>query len=437
MVLPPRKLKAVYREIGALKPYHQNARTHSPKQIRQIAKSIEQFGFNNPILIDEKNGIVAGHGRLEAAKLLKLTEVPTIQLSHLTPELARAYMLADNRIAEESGWDKGILTIEFQGLADLDLGFDLDTTGFEMAEIDLLIDGEEADTSDPADEVPELEEKAITQFGDIWQLGENRLLCADALEAESYQALMQDEKADMVFTDPPYNVAIDKHVCGNGKIKHREFAMASGEMSESQFVDFLHTSCSNLRDYSRDGSLHYICMDWRHIYELLQAAKPVYHSLHNICVWNKDNGGMGSMYRSKHEFVVVFKHGNEPHLNNIELGKHGRYRTNVWDYAGVNSFAGNQSDLAMHPTVKPVRMVADAIKDCTKRGQLVLDPFAGSGTTLIAAEKSGRIARCIELDPLYCDTIIRRWQDYTGQEVAHVNSDKTFNQLNEMEADNE
>lgn len=239
---------------------------------------------------------------------------------------------------------------------------------------------------------------------------------------------MIDKKAHAIFTDPPYNVPIAGHVCGLGNIKHREFAMASGEMSEDEFIAFLLTFIQHVIAYSQNGSLHYICMDWRHTRELLIAGHQLYTELKNICIWNKDNGGMGALYRSKHEFVAVFKHGTKPHINNIELGKHGRYRTNVWDYAGVNTMRqGRMEDLAMHPTVKPVRMVADAIKDCTKRDQIILDPFAGSGTTLIAAEQSGRVARCMELDPLYCDTIIHRWQRYTGKQAVHAETGITFN----------
>ncbi len=416
--------------ITHLTPYQNNARTHSAKQIRQIAKSIETFGFTNPVLIDGDNRIVAGHGRVEAAKLLGLTEVPTLRLDSLTEAQIRAYIIADNKIAENAGWDKSILAIEVQYLSTLNPDFDLDIIGFEMAEIDLLIDGDPETAADPADDVPEpAEGNPVTQLGDIWHCGKHRLLCGNAVQVESYTALMGEDKAHAIFTDPPYNVKINGHVCGLGRVKHPEFVMGSGEMSGAQQIDFLKTVGLHLTAYSHDGSLHFICMDWRHILELLTAGKAAYTELKNICVWNKDNGGMGSLYRSKHEFVAVFKHGTKPHLNNIELGKHGRYRTNVWDYAGVNTIRKDRmAELAMHPTVKPVRMVADAIKDCTKRGQIVLDPFAGSGTTLIAAEQTGRIARCMELDPIYCDTILRRWQQLTGQEATHVATGLTFAQ---------
>lgn len=403
----------------SLRPYDRNARRHSAKQIQQIANSIKRFGFLNPILVDADNQIVAGHGRVEAAKKLGISQVPTISIEHLTSDELRAYTLADNKIAENAGWDLDILAIELQHLSTV-IDLDISLTGFEMAEIDLIIGDAEKTVEQPEDDLPVVKKWAVTQLGDIWQLGDHRLVCGDALDPDTFQNLMVGEHAAMVFTDPPYNVPVHGHVCGLGAIKHREFAMGTGEMNEAEFIAFLKTVCDNLSNFSADGSLHYICMDWRHIFELLSAGREIYSDLKNICVWNKDNAGMGSLYRSKHEFVAVFKHGRSPHINNIELGKHGRYRTNVWDYAGINTMRkGRMEDLAMHPTVKPTAMVSDAIMDSTNRGQIVLDPFAGSGTTLIAAEKTGRIARCIELDALYCDLIIRRWEKLTGYEAIH------------------
>ncbi len=359
--------------------------------------------------------------------------MPTLRIDHLTDDQIRAYIIADNKIAANARWDHEILATELEYLVST-IDLDIDVTGFEMAEIDIIIDEARQTKNDSADDIPDPKSNvsAITQPGDVWQLGVHRLICGDALQQDTYQALMGTEKASMVFTDPPYNVPVDGHVCGLGKIKHREFAMGIGEMNEEQFKTFLQTTCQNIIAFSNDGSLHYLCMDWRHIYELLAAGR-IYTELKNICVWNKDNAGMGSLYRSKHELVAVFKHGAKPHTNNIELGKHGRYRTNVWDYAGVNSMRkGRIDDLTMHPTVKPVAMVADAIMDSTKRQQIVLDPFAGSGTTLIAAEKTGRLARCIELDPHYCDVIIRRWQAFTGLHAVHAASRNTFNNHKEQ-----
>jgi DNA modification methylase len=334
---------------------------------------------------------------------------------------------ADNRLAELAGWDEALLAIELKYLTEID--FTVELTGFVTAEIDLVIGGQERQTKpDPADEVaePDRNRPTVVRPGDLWLLGQHRLLCGDARDPACFAALMDGKQARMVFTDPPYNVRIDGHVCGLGKIKHAEFAMASGEMSEGEFTAFLKTVLANLARHSLDGALHYVCMDFRHLFELLSAGREVYTQLKNICVWNKDNGGMGSFYRSKHEFVCVFKVGDAPHVNNIELGRYGRYRTNVWDYAGVNTLKANRLDeLAMHPTVKPMALVADAIKDCTQRGDLVLDAFAGSGTILIAAESTGRVANALELDPGYVEVAITRWETLTGKSAVHAESGLT------------
>lgn len=404
-------LKIEHRPPGDLKPYARNARTHSPKQIAEIAASITAFGFNNPILVDKDNGIVAGHGRVEAAKLLGLVSVPTIRLEHLTEAQKRAYILADNKLAEKADWDREILAIELQNLMELDLDFDISATGFELPEIDVLIDELNAPPAkaDPADEVPRVEGPPVTRLGDIWQIGPHRLICGDSTTPETYGSLLAGEKAQLVFTDPPYNVPIEGHVSGLGAVKHREFAMASGEMTEAEFAAFLAKVFDNLIEVSVDGAIHFICMDWRHIGEVMAAARGRYADFKNLCVWAKTNGGMGSLYRSQHELVFVFKAGTAPHINNVELGKHGRYRTNVWTYAAANAFGVTRDeDLASHPTVKPVALVADAILDCSTRRSMVLDAFAGSGTTLVAAHKTGRRGYGIELDPLYCDVILKR-----------------------------
>src|SRR5262245_7242908 len=362
--------------ISELRPHPNNARTHSTKQIRQIARSIKQFGFCNPVLVDDAKQIIAGHGRVEAAKLLGIDAVPTCRLSHLSEADKRAYVLADNKLAEKAGWDRELLAIELQGLIELDV--DIELTGFEMAEIDLILEeAREASgaASEPEDVVPELPSgPAVTQTGDLWLLGSHRLLCGDARDKAAYDQLLAGAKAEFVFTDPPYNVAIDGHVCGLGRVRHRDFAMGCGEMSEAEFTAFLKTVFALLAETSVDGSIHQICMDWRHIGEMLAAGRAVYTELKNLCVWNKTNAGMGSFYRSKHELVFVWKSGIAAHTNNFEFGQHGRYRTNVWDYPGVNTMRqGRLEELAMHPTVKPVALVADAIKDCSRRGGVVLD----------------------------------------------------------------
>ena len=414
------RLTVVSRPLAELKPYPKNARTHSKKQIKQIAASIERFGWTNPVLVDADGRIVAGHGRVAAARLLGLAEVPTITLEDLTEAQVRAYVLADNKLAENAGWDNEILAIELQAL--VELNFDVELTGFETAEVDLLIEGLEASGSeDTADHLPATAAgPAVSRPGDLWRLGRHRLLCGDATRSEPYARLLAGEKAQMVFTDPPYNVPVDGHVCGLGAVCHGDFAMASGEMSEAQFTAFLEGVFSHLAANTQDGAIHFVCMDWRHLFEVMAAGRAVYSELKNLCVWNKTNGGMGSLYRSKHELVLVFKNGTAPHINTVELGRHGRYRTNVWDYAGINSFAeGRLDQLAMHPTVKPVALVADAIKDCSRRGGVVLDAFGGSGTTLIAAERTGRCGRLIEMDPAYVDTAIARFEDLTGEIAVH------------------
>ena len=398
--------------LSVLRPYARNARTHSPKQIAQIAASICEFGFNNPVLIDRDGEIIAGHGRVAAAKKIGLETVPCVRLEHLSEAQKRAYILADNRLAEKAGWDREILAIELQHLTEIDVDFDVTVTGFEMAEVDLLLGaGDKPDAkSDPADTVPTVADgPAVTRSGDVWQIGRHRLICGDALAPETYTQLLAGEQAEMIFTDPPYNVKIDGHVSGLGAAKHREFAFASGEMTEDEFTRFLARVFVNLANAAADGAIHFVCMDWRHQGEVLAAARGTYSELKNLCVWAKTNGGMGSLYRSQHELVFVFKSGRAPHINNVELGKHGRYRTNVWSYAGANAFSATRDDdLAMHPTVKPVALVADAILDCSKRKGLVLDAFGGSGTTLVAAERTGRRGAAIEIDPHYCDVIVRR-----------------------------
>jgi DNA modification methylase len=422
-------LTVSYRAIDELRPSPRNARTHSDKQIQKLAASIRQFGFVNPLLIDDGGAVVAGHGRLAAAKLLGMTEVPTILLSHLSDEQKRAYRIADNRIAELAGWDEELLAIELKELSDLDLSFEVEITGFEIAEIDALIDPDDgAGSNDPADEGLEPEGPAVTRLGDLWELGPHRLLCADARDSASYEALLNGEKAQLVVTDPPFNVKIDGNVCGKGR--HREFVMASGEMSKAEFIGFLRQVFTNLAAASIDGALHYVYMDWRHMQELLAAGHEVYTELKQLCVWAKDNGGMGSFYRSQHELCFVFKNGSAPHINNFGLGETGRYRTNVWRYAGVNSLKRDRQDeLAMHPTVKPWAMIGDICKDSSKRAGIILDAFGGSGTTLIAAQKTGRRGYLLELDCLYVDMAIRRWQKLFGKPARNAATGLTFDEL--------
>ena len=435
--MPASQLKVTYEEIQNLVPYARNARVHSKHQIRQIAGSIRTFGFTNPVLVNRSKMVIAGHGRIEAAKLLGMSSVPTICLENLTEDQIRTYILADNRLAEKSGCDDSILAIELQHLISVDLGFDIAITGFEVGEIDLIL--QEAAGKEEQEEPVEITPgPAVTKRGDIWLLGNHRLICGDALEESTYFALMNGKRADVVFADPPYNVKIDGNVCGKGAIHHREFAMASGEMSESEFFDFLCRALALLEGHSRDGSIHFICMDWRHAAEVLLAGKKAYDTLLNLCVWTKNNGGMGSFYRSQHELIFAFRKGKEPHRNNIQLGKFGRNRTNVWSYPGVNTLsksAGEGNLLALHPTVKPVAMIADAILDCSARGDIVLDSFSGVGSTILAAEKVGRVCYAIEIDPLYVDATVKRWEKHTGQKAFCATTGECFDQVEVLNAE--
>ena len=403
-------------------PWAKNARAHSKKQIRQIADSIESFGFTNPVLVDENRIILAGHGRVAAARLLGMGHVPCLRLDHMSEDEKRAYVLADNKLALNAGWDEDLLASELGALLSTDLDFDVALTGFSIPEIDNLMDAvAPQEPDDPEDEALPGEVPARVQLGDIWQLGEHRLICGDALDPKVAECLMDGESARMVFSDPPYNVPIDGHVGNSGKIKHREFAMASGEMSSAEFTEFLNTAFTNLADHSVDGSIHYLCMDWRHMNEMLAAGQGAYEELKNLIVWIKDNGGMGTFYRSRHELIFAFKKGRAPHINTFELGQHGRYRTNVWQYKGVNTMRGGRMDeLALHPTVKPVQMIADAIRDVSGRGDIVLDLFGGSGSTLIAAAKTGRRGYLCELDPIYCDRIIARWEAFAKDDAERL-----------------
>jgi DNA modification methylase len=431
-ILAMHNLSIQYVSPDRLRPYAGNARAHSRKQLKLIADSIERFGFTNPILVTDDFEVIAGHGRLQAAKSLGLQRIPVVPLSSLSEADKKALIIADNRIAELSNWDRDMLAIEYQGLHDLQFE-DIEVTGFSLGEIDTILDEaseKKAVGPGPEDSVPPVAAAPVTRPGDLWILGSHRLLCGDARSNSDYAKLLDGESADLVLTDPPFNVRVDGNISGLGKVRHQEFAMASGEMSEAEFTAFLSTFLGRAKAHSADGAIVFVFMDWRHLFELTCAAREHELALKNLIVWAKDNAGMGTFYRSRHELVFVFKSGDAAHTNTFELGQHGRYRTNVWEYAGVNTFrAGRMDELAMHPTVKPVAMLADAIRDVTKRSAIVLDPFAGSGSTLIAAEKTGRQARCIEFEPKYCDVIVRRWQAYTGKAANFEGIGLTFEDL--------
>ncbi|MBQ8677110.1 MAG: site-specific DNA-methyltransferase [Alphaproteobacteria bacterium] len=425
-------LTVEYTDLNILKAYTNNAKIHNEKQLQALSASIKQFGFNNPILIDENSEIIAGHGRYEAAKIIGLTEVPIIRLSHLSEAQKRAYRLADNKINELGGWNEDTLKLELAELETLCDDFDITITGFDTVELDVLLDDSEKEhkTSETLNTEPYVpENEIVTNSGDVWVLGKHRIICGNSLEEETFSKLMNGKKANMVLQDPPFNVKIQGHVGGSGKIKHKEFAFASGEMNDKEFTTFLENNFKLCASYTKRGSLHFNFMDWRHASHILGAAQKVFTSFINLCVWDKGTGGMGSLYRSQHELCFIFKNGKESHINNVELGKNGRYRTNIWHYTGVNSFGRHKKDLKMHPTVKPVEMLYDAILDVTNRGDLILDTFLGSGSTLIAAEKAHRICYGIEFEPLYVDTAIRRFQELFNTEAIRESDGKRYNEL--------
>lgn len=422
-----------YVAYAALVPDPRNTRKHPKAQLVKLEASIREFGLNAPILIDEENNVIAGHARLLVAEALGIGSIPCVRITDLSAAQKRALSIADNRIAEQAEWDPEALKAEFAALCAME--FPVELTGFATAEIDIILDTPlmvAPSAADPADVFapPDRNASAVSRPGDGWLLGNHRLYCGDSLVAQPYDEVLGEHRAAMVITDPPFNVPIQGHVSGLGKATHREFAMASGEMSPEEFTDFVRTGMNLMVRFSADGSLHFIFMDWRHAGEITAAGASAYSEFKALCVWNKNNGGMDSLYRSKHELVFVYKNGSAPHCNNVQLGKHGRYRTNVWDYAGVNTFGRNRdADLAAHPTVKPVGLVADAIRDCSKRGDVILDPFAGSGTILLAAERTGRKAAAIELDPHYVDTAINRWQEATGAQATLASTGQTFTQV--------
>jgi DNA modification methylase len=425
----PREIKLV--SVSKLHRNQRNCRTHSKKQVRQIAASIRRFGWTYPILTDENYIILAGHGRYDAALQLGFSEVPIIVLYGLKNAEKRALALADNQLATRSGWNRQLLADELGDLARLlpECDLSLEITGFEAAEIDSLLGDLVDPERDPADELPSPTKTAISKIGDLWELGDHKLLCGDSQSAEAVQRLMGTASATMVITDPPFNLPI-RRVQGRGRIKHADFAQGAGEMSRSQFIDFLRIALSLAAKHSVNGAIHFVFIDWRHIHQLLEAGSAAYAELKNIVVWAKTNAGQGSFYRSQHEFICVYRSGEEPHINNIELGRHGRNRSNVWTYPGVNSFrAGRLDDLAMHPTVKPVALVADAMRDCSRRGDIVLDPFLGSGSTIIGAERVGRRGYGLEIDPAYVDVIVRRWQTYTGRDAILTDTGQTFEEV--------
>jgi DNA modification methylase len=429
------RVGVTYQLISDLKFSPRNPRVHSRKQLRQIARSIETFDFIVPVLVDADLRVIAGHGRILACQQLGWREVPTIRLEHLTENQLLAFMIADNRLTENSIWDDDLLAQQLKELSELDLEFSVEVTGFDMGEIDVRIEalnfdanyGENADDAySVATNAP-----AVSCAGDHWRLGNHHVLCGNALVEASFIMLLGEQKAAMVFTDPPYNLRIEGNVSGFGANHHPEFAMASGEMSAEEFTAFLSKVCAMLSRYGAVGSVQFYCMDRRHMVELHDAARGAQLELLNVCIWAKATAGMGSLYRSQHELIFVYRNGHGRHRNNVQLGSFGRNRSNLWTYPGaIGLRSSDEGNLVrLHPTVKPVALIADAIKDVSARGDTVLDPFLGSGSTLIAAERVGRKCLGMEIEPLYVDTIIRRWQACTSEDAIHASSGRSFNEL--------
>ena len=430
------QLQVQYLPTSLLRPDSGNARKHSQRQLVRLKAIVAEFGFTNPILIDEDSMVIAGHARLEVAQMLGMNTVPCLRLEHLSASQKTALALADNKLGDMSEFDPQKLATQLAQLCSID--FNVELTGFETAEADILLEMPGFGIADPNDSIaePDRDASPISQAGDLWQLGQHRLLVGNSLEAESYERVLDGQLADMAFVDSPYNVPIAGHVSGNSKFA--EFAMASGEMSRVEFTAFLTTYMTNLVNFSKNGSIHFNCIDWRHLQEMIAAGDAAYTEFKALCVWEKSNGGLGSLYRSKHELILVYKNGTAPHVNNVNLGRDGRYRTNCWHYPGATSFrAGRDEDLAAHPTIKPLSLVADAIRDCSKRGALVIDPFVGSGTTILAAERTGRRAAGIEIDPGYADVAVRRWQAMSGAKAVRAGDGQMFDEIEAARSDGE
>ncbi|MBL8575599.1 MAG: DNA methylase N-4 [Mesorhizobium sp.] len=415
-----------YLPIAKLKDPARKTRTPSDTQIEQLAVGIGIFGFNSVVVVDGDDRIVCGYARVQAAKKAGMISVPVMRITHLSKAMLKAFRIFDNKISESAGWDAEQLALEFEEILQIHPDFTLELTGFSLPEIDIILNPET--NVDAADEDGiEPNTIAVSRVGDLWLIAGHKLLNADAKLPKSYELLLGVERPRQVVSDFPYNVRITNNVSGLGAVKHREFVEASGEFSDPEFLEFLVSALMAMTGPLSAGAILHIFMDWRSSHLLVQAALRVGLEFLNICVWDKGSGGMGSLYRSRHEFVLVFKKPGGKHTNNIQLGKNGRYRTNVWEVPGLNRFSRERQELlSLHATVKPVTLIAEAIKDCSNRGEIILDPFCGSGTTLIAAELTGRVARCMDLDSAYCDVAIRRFEKRFGIEAVHSVTGRTF-----------
>lgn len=411
------------RPIAELKLARRNVRALPDDQLRSLVRSLRKFGQVLPVLIDQSDRVVAGHGIVAALQELGIDSVNCVVLDHLSEDECRLLRLALNRLGETGDWNIDNLREEMIELDSLE--FDLEDSGFTLEECDLILMDDQPDPE--ADTLPEPDDVIVSRLGDMWRLSEHLLLCGDALDEASYATLLGTETAATVFTDPPYNIPIAGVVSGLGKVKHSDFAMACGEMSDAQFRQFLSSWMEHCRAHCSKGAVMFACMDWRQQHLLRLAGEDAGLTHINTAAWDKGSGGMGPLYRSAHEFVLVFCNGKSPATNNVQLGKHGRDRTNVWQYPGANKPGSSAAKvLKDHATPKPVELVQDALLDVSKRGDIVLDPFMGSGTTIIAAESCGRIARGIELEPKFVDVAVRRWEEFTGANAINVATGKTF-----------
>lgn len=420
-------------DVNSIVVRDSNPQKHSKKQLQKLINAIKKFGYTAPIIVDDKYHLISGELRLQAIKDLKIDKIPAIVLENITEEQARAIRIADNRIAEDGTWDFSLLKEELDKVLKFEITFE--DVGFETIDYDKIFLSKSSEDSsvDNSEDSSWLDENIpkLVNKGDLIRLGDHFLFCGDSLDEKSFETVMQGEKAQIIITDPPYNCPIDKYVCGLGKTKHGEFEMASGEMSEVEFGQFISRFVSNLVKYSDDGSLHYLFMDWKGLNILQNQCNRLYNEQLNLAVWNKGVGGMGAFYRSQHELVAIYKNGKGKHQNHIQLGKYGRYRTNVWDYPGIRATnPGSLELLKLHPTVKPVAMLHDILLDASSKNEVVLDCFGGSGSTLLAAERAKRRARLIEIDPRYCDVTIWRWEKETGKQAKIL---KNIEEINNAE----
>jgi len=414
----------------ALRPAPTPVRRHPRKQLAKVRKSLEVFGQVTPILVSPDWEIIDHELVWQALKEIGATQVDVIVVADKSPSELKALRLVLNRTALDARWDEQNLRSILEQLVEVD--FDLDLTGFDTPEIDhyLNLDAPQANVEENGSDIPLVEATAISTSGMIWALGDHRVGCGSATNLAFVSRLLNGKTANVCFVDPPYNIPVDGFITGKGRHRHREFVQGAGELSTDEYFTLLRDSLLVLKECCVPTALVYACIDWRHVMEMTVAGRACDMPLYTICVWTKTNGGMGGIYRNAHELVCVFRAGTETPLDNVELGRHGRNRTNVWSYPGMSSF-GKERDqlLGSHPTVKPVAMIADVFRDVTRRGDIVLDTFLGSGSTLMAAQETGRICCGVELDPLYVDVTIRRWQNATGRDAVLVDTGEAFNDV--------